>query len=325
MRVLDQSEARHFPAEVEFIRGSILDQERLRQAFRGVDRVFHLAANPRLWARDKREFDQVNFLGTKAVLAAAEHAGVSRIIYTSTESILGWPRHRGLALTTETVTTSFKDLPGQYCRSKFLAEQAALRAAESGLPVVIVNPTLPVGPGDSGLSPPTAMLLLFLNGGTPGFLDGTLNFIDVRDVALGHLLAAEKGRVGERYILGNKNLKISQLLELLHRLTGLSMPRIQIPYGAALIYAAVSEFLADHVTHRPPRAPLTGVRLMRRSMAFDSSKAKTELGLPQTSLDISIADAIEWFGEQGYLHRRIRRSSPRRLHSSRSAAAKDQT
>jgi dihydroflavonol-4-reductase len=223
------------------------------------------------------------------------------------------------------VTTSLEDLPGQYCRSKFLAEQAALMAARRGLPVVIVNPTLPVGPGDWGLTPPTEMLLLFLNGQTPAFLDGPLNFVDVRDAALGHLLAAEKGRVGERYILGGKNLKISQLLDLLHELTGLSMPRVRVPYGAALVIAAVSEFLADRITHRPPRAPLAGVRLMRRSMAFDSSKAKAGLGLPETPLHISLADAIEWFREQGYLHREIRGSSPRLLRSAGAAIPKNQT
>lgn len=303
VRVLDHNKAWHMPAAVEAIRGSILDQERLSQALRGVDRVFHLAANPRLWARDKREFDQVNFVGTKAVLAAAERAGVSRIIYTSTESILGWSQDCGSALTDETMTSFLADAPGPYCRSKFLAEQEALKAAARGLPVVIVNPTLPVGPGDRGLTPPTAMLLLFLNGETPAYLDCTLNLVDVRDVAIGHILAADNGRLGERYILGGENLKISHLLALLHELTGLSMPRMQVPYGLALIFAAVSEFVADHITHRPPRAPLTGVRLMRRPMHFDSSKARTELGLPQTPLHTSLADAIRWFREQGYLRR----------------------
>lgn len=303
VRVLDQRQSRHLPAEIEFIQGSILDQECLGRAFRGVDRVFHLAANPRLWARDKAEFDQVNHVGTKMVMAGAEQAGVSRIVYTSTESILCPPGHRRSNLTSETVAVSLTDLPGPYCRSKFLAEQAALEAGRRGLPVVIVNPTLPVGPGDWGLTPPTQMLLLFLNGQTPAYLDGPLNFVDVRDAALGHILAAEKGRIGERYILGGRNLKMSQLLDLLHDMTGLSMPRVRVPYGAALVFAAVSEFLADHVTHRPPQAPIAGVRLMRRSMAFDSSKAQTELGMPQTPLPVSLADAIEWFKEQGYLER----------------------
>ena len=206
------------------------------------------------------------------------------------------------------MTSSLTDLPGPYCRSKFLAEQEALKAAARGLPVVIVNPTLPVGPGDRGLTPPTEMLLLFLNGETPAYLDCTLNFVDVRDVAIGHVLAADKGRIGERYILGGENLRISQLLELLHELTGLSMLRVQVPYGLALVFAAFSEFFADHITRRPPRAPLTGVRLVRRPMAFDSSKARTELGLPQTPLHTSLADAIQWFGEQGYLRRYVRRT-----------------
>ena len=322
VRVLDPRDAGHLSPRVDVIRGSILDQERLNQALRGVDRVFHLAANPRLWARDKREFESVNFVGTKMVLAAAERAGISRVVYTSTESILGWSRRLGSTPTTETMTSSLFDVPGPYCRSKLLAEQEALRAAERGLPVVIVNPTLPVGPGDRGLTPPTALLLLLLNGQAPAYLDCSLNFVDVRDVALGHLLAADKGRVGERYILGNENLRLSQLLELLHELTGLSMPWIRLPYAVALTFAAVSEFLADHITRRPPRAPLTGVRLVRRPLDFDSSKARIELGLPRTPLHISLADTIRWFGDQGYLRREVRHLSAERLLAG-SAAAKD--
>lgn len=326
VRVLDPREARHLPAAVEAIRGSILDHERLGQALQGVDRVFHLAANPGLWARDKREFNKVNFVGTKAVLAGAERAGVSRVVYTSTESILGWRRPGESTLSDETRTLSLTDLPGPYCRSKFLAEQEALKAAARGLPVVIVNPTLPVGPGDRGLTPPTAMLLLLLNGQTPAYLDCTLNFVDVRDVALGHVLAAEKGRPGSRYILGGENLRMSQLLELLHELTGLAMPRVRVPYALALIFAAVSEFVADHVTHRPPRAPLAGVRLVRRPMAFDSSKARIELGLPHTPLRVSLADAYQWFAEHGFLLRKVRRVGAATLPSlARAAPAKDKT
>jgi len=323
VRVLDRRDGRYLPSGVDFVRGSILDGTRLRDACRGVDRVFHLAANPRLWARDKGEFERVNLHGTEAVLAEAERVGVARVVYTSTESILRGRSENEEAATTESVKTSPDDLPGPYCRSKFFAEQAALRAAERGQPVVIVNPTLPVGPGDWGLTPPTKMLLLFLNGGSPAYLEGTLNFVDVRDAALGHVLAAERGRAGERYILGGDNLTISELIALLHELTGLPMPRLRIPYAAAYAFAAISEFLSDHVTRRAPQAPITGVRLMRCAMAFDSSKARAELGWEPAPVRGALADAVDWFREQNLLKREIGPSVRHTTHRDRIIAAAD--
>lgn len=300
VRVLDLAGAPGLPPDVEIATGSILDDGKLRQAMAGAGRVYHLAANPNLWARDPNTFMETNYRGTQAVLAAAAAANPERIVYTSTESILKSYRRPIPDTLDETVSWSVDDMPGPYCRSKFLAEQAAIAAARNGLPVVIVNPTLPIGPGDSHLTPPTRMLLDFLSGKAPAYLDCVFNLVDVRTVALGHILAADKGRIGERYILGGRNIAVPDLLQLLGKLSGRRMPSLRIPYWLAWSAAATSEMLSL-VTKRPPIAPLTGVRLARTPMRFDSSKAIRELGLPVTPLEASLADALAWFAEQRLL------------------------
>lgn len=166
-------------------------------------------------------------------------------------------------------------------------------------------PTLPVGPGDRLITPPTRMILDFLNRNTPAYLDFGFNMVDVRDVAKGHVLAAEKGRIGERYILGNENLTLGELLRRIEGITGLAMPKRRIPYWLALMTGAISEFIADYVTHRSPRASLTGVRLARYEMYFDSTKAVNELGLPQNSVRTALADEIEWLMNSGLIIRRL--------------------
>jgi dihydroflavonol-4-reductase len=304
VRVLDLAGAPGLPPEVEAIAGSILDAAKLRQAMAGADRVYHLAANPNLWAPDPRIFMETNFRGTQAVLAAAAEVKVERVVYTSTESILKSYRHPTPEALDETVSWTVDDMPGPYCRSKFLAEQAALAAARNGLPVVVVNPTLPIGPGDIHLTPPTRMLLDFLTGRAPAYLDCAFNLVDVRTVALGHILAAEKGRIGERYILGGRNITVADLLAMLGRLSGRPMPNRRIPYWMAWTLAAAGEALSI-VTKRPPVAPLTGVRLARTPMRFDSGKAIRELGLPETPLEASLQDALDWFAEQRLLPARL--------------------
>ncbi|MDP6804835.1 MAG: NAD-dependent dehydratase, partial [Rhodospirillales bacterium] len=201
---------------------------------------------------------------------------------------------------------TIENVPGPYCRSKFLAEQKALEAAKRGLPVVVVNPTLPVGPGDRFLTPPTRMLVLFLNGDTPAYLDFDFNMIDVRVAALGHILAAERGRIGERYILGGENLRLATLLDMLEELSGLPMPQFRIPYWIAFAFAGVSELVADRVTHRYPAAPVNGVRLARTPTVFDSSKAASKLGLPIHGIHQALADAIAWLADNGHLKRTVR-------------------
>jgi dihydroflavonol-4-reductase len=287
---------------VEFVQGDIADAAAVASAMAGADRVYHLAANPNLWAPRKNDFARVNHQGTLNVLAAAARLRPQRIVYTSTESILAGLRGRsGGGLIDESAAPREEDLPGPYCRSKDLAERAALDAAAQGLPVVVVNPTLPVGPGDDLVTPPTRMLLDFLNGRAPAYLDAEINMIDVRDAALGHLLAAERGRPGRRYILGGKNLTMSTLLGLLEQISGRPMPRRRIPYWLAYGYAAVDEFLADTVTRRPPRAPLAGVKLVRYPMRFDNSRALAELGLDPRPLRESLAEAVAWLRSQGLL------------------------
>ncbi|HET6223627.1 MAG TPA: NAD-dependent epimerase/dehydratase family protein [Dongiaceae bacterium] len=302
VRVLDIADVAGLAGDVEILRGSILDADAVAGALKGVDRLYHLAGNPNLWSRRPLCFLETNFHGTQTVLAAAAGADLERIVYTSTESILKSRRGRSLTAVDESVRWTVEDMPGPYCRSKFLAEEAAKAAAARGLPVVIVNPTMPIGPGDVHLTPPSRMLLGFLNGETPAYLDCEFNLVDVRDVAVGHILAADKGEIGERYILGRTNIRMSALLDLLARLTGLAMPRLKVPYGLALAAAVVGEGMA-RLTGRPPIAPLAGVRLARTPMLFDSSRAVRVLGLPQTPLERSLADAVGWFKEQRLLRR----------------------
>ena len=308
VRVLDIDPGRGTPAGAEVVRGSITDPEAVREALKGVRRLFHLAGNPNLWARDKADFEAVNTGGTRVVLAEAERAGTERVVYTSTESILAGERPREQrASTDETVHRDIGEMVGPYCRSKFLAEQEAVAAAQRGLPVVVVNPTLPLGPGDHRITPPTRMLLGFLNGRYPAFLDCGLNMIDVRDVALGHVLAAERGKVGERYILGNRDIRLAEILEILHGLTGARMPRLRVPYGLAYLTALLGEFLADRFTRKPPNAPLTGVRLARHPTRFDATKAKRELGLSLRPFEETLNEAVAWMARCGLVHRALPR------------------
>jgi dihydroflavonol-4-reductase len=306
VRVLDIAPPPDRAHDYEFIQGSILDRDALRRALDGVDWLFHVAGNPHLWTPRKSDFARVNHEGTRLVLAEAARHDLERIVYTSTESILKGRRMRPAAgAIDETIDLAIDDMPGPYCRSKFLGEQEALAAARRGQPIVIVNPTLPIGPGDRGLTPPTAMVLRFLNGGAPAYLDCELNFVDVRAAALGHILAAERGAIGERYILGGENLSLSAVLELLGELTGLPMPKLRVPYWLALAAAAVEETVADLVGRRPPAAPVTGVRLARSPNRFDSSKAVRELGLPRAPIKAALADLVRWLDAEGYLRRKL--------------------
>jgi dihydroflavonol-4-reductase len=294
--------------EVEVVRGSILDADHLMHIMKGMDHVYHLAANPNLWALKRSDFYRINTEGTRIVLETANRLQVRRLIYTSTESIIRGLAHNangdGLPID-ERMSVSMADIPGAYCRSKFLAENLAINAAKSGLPVVIVNPTMPIGPGDRRLTPPTRMLLGFLRSEYPAYLDCAFNMIDVRDAALGHILAAEYGIVGERYILGGENIRLREVLSILAELTGRAMPRWRVPYWVAYISALIGEIVAVTVTERPPRAPLTGVRLARSPMFFDSTKTAQELGLTTRQIRESLRDAITWLEMMGYLPRAL--------------------
>jgi dihydroflavonol-4-reductase len=302
VRVLERREAwvAHLPLDrIELVRGDIRDRRAVEKAVRGCGEVYHLAANPHLWAQQRGLFRQVNYLGAVNVLESALAAGVRRVLHTSTESILTRLDQNGPIAEDQHVHLG--DVVGPYCRSKLLAERHALRLARAGAPVVIVNPTLPIGPGDYGRSPPTQMILDFCRGKRREYLDAELNLIDVRDVALGMVRAMEHGRPGRRYLLGHENLSIRTLFGLLARQMGIPEPRWRVPYAVALAAAYANEFLADVWTHRPPVATVTGVKLTRRTMHFDARRSLEELELRPRPVVESLADAVAWFRALGWL------------------------
>jgi dihydroflavonol-4-reductase len=287
----------HLPRSAQVFHADIRDREAMGRAMRGGRLVYHLAANPNLWVRDRREFDAVNYQGTKNALDAAVAAGAQRILHTSTESILTKANVTGPI--DENIEISLSDAVGPYCRSKLLAEQYAMSLAARGLPVVVANPTMPVGPGDRGLSPPTRLIVDFCSRALPATMECTLNLIDVRDVALGLSRVMELGKPGRRYLLGHSNVTLTGLLRLLEELTGVPVPRWRVPYSVAITAAWLSEKVADHFTGRAPKATLTGVRLAKRIMHFDSSRSCAELGLHPRSIRESLADAVAWLRVTG--------------------------
>jgi dihydroflavonol-4-reductase len=290
----------HLPLNrIDIVWADIRDPKAISKSLAGCREVYHLAANPNLWAHPRGLFAQVNYRGTMNVLDAALKAGAKRILHTSTESIL--TRARQTAAITEEQQVSIHDVIGPYCRSKFLAERYAFRLAAAGAPVVIVNPTLPIGPGDRGRSPPTQMLLDFCRGRRREYMDAELNLIDVRDVADGMMRAMDCGRPGRRYLLGHENLSIRQVFAQLARLTGLPEPSRRVPYPIALAAAYVSELIADMITHRPPAATITGVKLTQRRMHFDAKKSLQELGLQPRPVVDSLSDAVSWFREMKWI------------------------
>ena len=306
VRVLDLSIPQEHPAGADFIRGSVTDATAVRRALDGARSVYHLAANAQLWSPRKGEFDAVNHQGTRIVLDEAARAGVHKLVHTSSlTTLIGRRNGREDTVVDETVELGEDDMLGDYCLAKHRAEGAALAAAREGLPVTIVVPTLPIGPGDRGLTPPSRMILDFVNGASPAYLDCTLNLIDVRDVAAGHLAAHDHGQPGRRYILGNENLGLRDLLGLIQEITGLAMPGRRVPFALAYGVAVVTEWVADVVTKRVPKAPLTGVRLARPVARFDASRAVSELSLPQNPVRGALRDAILWMVEAGLVTRAL--------------------
>lgn len=280
----------------EFAWGDLRDAAAVEQAARGCDEIYHVAADYRLWVLDPAPMYAANVEGTRNVLAAARRAKVRRVIHTSTVGALGIPHGEAGR---EDTPVSLGNMVGPYKRSKFLAEQEALKAAREGLPVVIVNPSTPIGPNDYKPTPTGRIIVDFLNRRMPAFMDTGLNLVDVEDAAAGHLLAAERGVVGEKYILGGENLTLEQMLGRLAKLSGLGAPRIRVPYAVAWTFALGAEALARTITRRPPRASLTEVRMARKRMFFDSSKARAALGYAPRPIDDALARAIEFFRSTG--------------------------
>jgi dihydroflavonol-4-reductase len=282
---------------VEIVEGDLLDPASLERAVAGARHVYHAAADYRLWAPDPRALYRVNVDGTRELLKAAAAAGAERIVYTSTVGAVGIPADGTPG--DETTPVSLGDMVGAYKASKFLAERVADEWAARGAPVVIVNPSAPIGPWDVKPTPTGQMIVDFLNGKMIGSVDTGLNLVHVRDVARGHVLAAQKGRVGERYILGHRNLALLDIFRMLSVLTGVPAPRFRVPYAAAWAAAAGMEGVS-RLTRRPPRVSLTAVRMARKRMFFSADKAVRELGLPQTPAETALEDAVAWFTERGY-------------------------
>ena len=290
-------------AEVETVAGDLSDRPLLRREMDGCDWCFHCAASYHLWLPDYRPMYLANVEGTFNLIEAAGHAGCQRIVYTSTVGCVGLPKPADgkIVPSTESALVAESDNKNDYKRSKWQAEMIAAKFARDGLPVVIVNPSAPVGPGDVKPTPTGQIIVDFLNRKLPAYLETGLNWVHVRDVAIGHILAAEKGSVGQRYILGNQdgNWTMEQTLAALEDITGLPAPKMKIPYWVAFAAAQVDEIISKF-TRKPPKAPLAGVRMARYKMWFDPAKAVRELGLPQTPPKQAFAEAVDWFLKNGY-------------------------
>ena len=286
--------------DVETVDGDLLDTESLRRAVRGAGSVFHVAADYRLWARDPSRIYRANVDGTRALLETCADADVARVVYTSSVGALGLPRD-GTPGTEDTPVT-LADMVGPYKRSKFLGEQVALEFARRGLPVVVVNPSAPIGPWDVKPTPTGQMVVDALHGKLFATIDTGLNLVHVADVARGHLLAEAHGRPGEKYILGHAagNLSLAAIGALIAEVSGGRPPRLRVPYAVAWCAAACSEGYA-RLTGGIPKVPLDAVRMARKRMYFDPSKAIRELGLPQTDVRTAVRDAVRWFFEHGYV------------------------
>ncbi|MGB8992880.1 MAG: hopanoid-associated sugar epimerase [Desulfobaccales bacterium] len=283
---------------VEVARGDLRDPKSLHLALTGCTRLFHVAADYRLWVPDPETMYAINVEGTRQLLQAALSRHLERVVHTSTVGTLGNPGDGTPG--TEDTPVRLKDMVGHYKRSKFLGEQVALDFVRQGLPLVVVNPSTPIGPWDFRPTPTGQMIVDFLQRRMPAYLETGLNLIHVRDVARGHLLAEERGQVGEKYILGHDNLSLSQIFHRLAEITGLPAPKVKLPYWPVLGLAYLDEFFATHIRRRPPRMPVTAIRMAKKYMYFDNRKAVQYLGLTLTPVHQALAEAVAWFREHGY-------------------------
>lgn len=283
--------------EVERLAGDLRDPASLRKSLNGCQQLYHVAAHYALWAKDPAIFYDINVTGTRNLLEAARETGIERTVYCSTIGAIGLPPGGGLG--TEDTPVSLDQMAGHYKRSKYLAEQEVLKLAKDGLSVVIVNPSAPVGIADVRPTPTGQVIVDFMKGRMPAYIETGMNVVDVDDVATGHLLAMQKGRQGERYILGCKNLMLRELFQILSRLTGVKAPSIKLPRLAILPLAYLNQWTAN-LTGHPPRIPLEGVKMAKYNMHYDCSKAIRELGIPQTPPEIALEKAVRWFRDHRY-------------------------
>jgi dihydroflavonol-4-reductase len=298
VRVLDRRPPRCAVPNVEYVMGSVLDAGLVDETLRDIGEVYHLAGLPGMWLPKKDEFHAVNFLGTEAVIAAARKRGVARFLHCSTESIL-FRRPTSPNAADEPSLLPPQEMPGLYTRSKMLAEQAAAQAAAAGFPLVIGTPTMPIGPHDHNLTPPTAMLRHFLSGRIQMYLDFVVNLVDVRDVAAGLLLTMERGRTGHRYILGGESISLKKILNLMAAISGHPYLSIPVPGMIAEAAATIMEFISDHITHRPPSGTAEGVRIARRATELSIAKARSELGYQPRPIEPALRDTIAYLLADG--------------------------
>jgi dihydroflavonol-4-reductase len=285
--------------DVKQVVGDLREPGSVQKAVSGCRAVFHIAALYRFWAKDPADFYSVNVEGTRNVLAAVGEAGVERMVYTSTVGTLGLEHASGPVPADERAFPDVRHLYGSYKRSKYVAEHEVLRAAAEGLPVALVLPTFPLGPGDRAPTPTGRLILDFLNGRIPGYVDTVLNVVHVDDVAEGHVLALENGRTGRSYILGGENLPLQQVLDMLAVLTGLPRAKIKVPRSVSLAVAGVSEFVEGRILRRHPSIPLEAARMSTSTMAFDDTRARTELGYAPRPAVEALEASARWFVETG--------------------------
>ncbi len=289
---------------LEYVTGDLRDTASLERAMKDVQRVFHVAADYRLWAKRSQDIYDSNVGGTKNLLAAAKAVGVTQLIYTSTVATIAVDRPE---LPNEFTDSKLGEMIGHYKRSKWMAEQEALKAAKEGLPVIVAMPTTPVGPWDWKPTPTGKIILDFLNGKMPGYVETGLNFVAVEECAAGHLLVAERGKVGERYLLGAENLTLKEMLDTLAKITGLPAPGMKIPHGVALGVAYVESTLS-RLVGREPQIPVEGVRIAQHRMFVDCSRAQKELGFQPGPVTAALERAVRWYQVNGYVKpRRVKR------------------
>ncbi len=284
--------------QAERVPGDLRDPASLKSAMAGCEVVFHVAADYRLWVRDPEQMYRSNVEGTRAILQAARENRVRRVVYTSSVATMGFTSNGHPA--DESSPVSLSDMIGHYKRSKFMAEEVAMGAGRSGLDVIVVNPTTPVGEQDIKPTPTGRIIVDFLKKKFPAYVDTGLNLVDVTECARGHVAALEKGRSGERYILGGENLTLKQILDKLAAITGLPSPRIKVPYAVALATGVVDEMVTGHIFGKEPRATIDAVRMGRKKMFASSAKAERELGWKTAPVEGALRRAVEWFRTNGY-------------------------
>jgi dihydroflavonol-4-reductase len=284
--------------QAERVMGDLRDAASLKKAVAGCDVVFHVAADYRLWVRDPDEMYRSNVEGTKAILEASRENKVRRVVYTSSVATMGFQSNGHLA--NEESPVSLANMIGPYKRSKYMAEELAIEAGKSGMDVVVVNPTTPVGERDIKPTPTGRIVVDFLKKKFPAYVDTGLNLVDVAECAQGHIAALEKGRSGERYILGGENLTLKQILDRLADITGLPSPKIKVPYVVALATGVVDQVVTGYIRNREPRATIDAVRMGRKKMFVSSGKAEHDLGWKTVPVDAALRRAVEWFRANGY-------------------------